>query len=1094
MSRRLRLFAAAAPFALAAAPALAQTEVTGDTTDPVATSTINDGAPDDITIVSGAALQPGDADLDANRAAVTLDSDNAVLNLGLIAVEDVSGTSDRPVSGILVLGGTTGSVTNDGSIRLVEDFSPTDDDDDGDFDGPFATGSNRVGILIEGATPFAGSITNTSSGTITVEGNSSAGVRATTALDGDFSNSGLIAVTGNDSFALDLQDGVSGDVTLNGSLSARGENSVAASIQGDVGGAITVGGTVTSSGYRETARRTDDSFRASLDEDDLLQGGPALAIGGDVAGGLLLNGPFEGNDANARSNVISFGGAPTLLISASWDATRTSDVVIGPVADADGFGFVARGTVQGIGVNDDVAGYAVRIEGGTGTRAIINGGVNILGGISAQSIFNDSTGLELRSGAETPVIAVNAFSSVTASTQSDGVDPAASEAAVNDGVGAGDGVDTATAIALRSGSSLTGTPGGDGLTAGSLINDGLISALTTGSRGDAFAILDESGTLVLVENTGSILAQNILDEDSLDSPGRTVAISMAENTAGATVIQSQRAVTDTNEDGDLTDEIEPAAPVILGDVLFGSGNDTFDVRAGEVTGDIDFGAGDDTLSITGGAQVSGGIANAGGLDIAVLDGLLAVTSPGAVNLTTLEIGADGQLSVVVDGTGETLQAAQLFADTVTIADGATIAPVLSGIALNDITVDIITAAAGGLTAPADIAAVATNDVPFLYEASLDREAGSDVITLSLTRRSASDLGLNENQANSLDVVLAALSTDEELGSALANTTTQESFTSALEQFYPDYTDASIQLLLAGVNGSIGAVSNRLDVVRSGRGAGAVWVQEYATYQDRENDGFGPGYRGHGFGFAAGMDRPFGPFYAVGVNLAGAASQWEEPSGFDEPRSVRTLHAGVYAASAAGPLRIDAFGGAGVDQYETVRRFSFDDISREASADWAGYHANASLRAALEFNRGAVYFSPQVSVDYLRLEEEGYTETGGGAGFDLEVDERTSESFTSTAMLVAGGRFGREGRTWWSPRLRVGYRANLSSEAPVTVARFVGTTDTFALTASDMPDSGGIAGFTFAAGSRYSSFQLDYDADIADGFLRHVARVAFRFVF
>jgi len=38
------------------------------------------------------------------------------------------------------------------------------------------------------------------------------------------------------------------------------------------------------------------------------------------------------------------------------------------------------------------------------------------------------------------------------------------------------------------------------------------------------------------------------------------------------------------------------------------------------------------------------------------------------------------------------------------------------------------------------------------------------------------------------------------------------------------------------------------------------------------------------------------------------------------------------------------------------------------------------------------------------------------------------------------------------------------------------------------------GLSFTAGSRYTSFGFDFDADIRDGFTRHTGKVVIRFIF
>src|SRR3546814_11999778 len=162
---------------LAAFPAIAQTKIETKITTPVATSTANDGAPDDIEITDKGSVVP------TGGTAVTLDSGNDVKNAGTIQISDASNAA-----GIRATATGSGAITNSGKIVLDEDYTPKDDDDDGDLDGPFAKGSNRFGIVTDGA--FTGSIAN--SGEITIEGNHSGGLVANGPLTGSPKNDGQV--------------------------------------------------------------------------------------------------------------------------------------------------------------------------------------------------------------------------------------------------------------------------------------------------------------------------------------------------------------------------------------------------------------------------------------------------------------------------------------------------------------------------------------------------------------------------------------------------------------------------------------------------------------------------------------------------------------------------------------------------------------------------------------------------------------------------------------------------------------------------------------------------------------------------------------
>src|SRR3954471_21315896 len=266
----MRLFLAStglgAIAAIMAAPANAETVISTAVTTPQTTS-----ASGDIRITSTGSVKP------TSGVAVTIDSNNQVTNGGAIAIKGSNNST-----GILANPDVTGNVINIGTITLDEDFTPTDSDNDGDLDGPFAQGSARFGIH---TATLNGVISN--DGTITIEGNQSAGIAVDGTLNGSLFNNGTISVLGNDSFG--IRTGViNGDVRiLNGNISAKGGNSVGVLLGGDVSGVVLIQGTISSTGYRFTTAPTDPS---KLDPDDLLQGGSAVVIAGSVGGGILFDG------------------------------------------------------------------------------------------------------------------------------------------------------------------------------------------------------------------------------------------------------------------------------------------------------------------------------------------------------------------------------------------------------------------------------------------------------------------------------------------------------------------------------------------------------------------------------------------------------------------------------------------------------------------------------------------------------------------------------------------------------------------------------------------------------------------------------------
>ena len=1121
MTLRLRalLLASAAPAIVVATPTWG-VDVTGERTTPIATSTANNGAADDVDILSGGTIR-----LD-NGVGVTLDSDNAVTNDGQITITD----SDPGAVGVRVLGGFTGSVTNTGSIAIDEDYTRTDADGDGSPDGPFAQGSGRTGILIEGGAPFTGDVRQ--AGTLRVEGDDSRGVDIQTALNGSFVQAGTMNVIGDRSIALNIADDVvGGDVRIAGVITATGEDTAGVVISGDVDGAAVFGGSITATGYQfsNVSNYFDpddvpDGFEPPpLDGDDLKIGGPAVAVAGSVRDGVLLNGfvgggatdDVDGEDPEkdikgdfdenrTAASITSRGSAPAVLIAPDFGSVAPGDLVIGLVVESvrdtrdddedddreeiiatflEEHGFINRGTVTANGFNVGVESNAVVIRGSQdgAQSATIEGGMLNAGTITSTAFEADATAVRIGDGAVLPTIDNVATMTATTNTETN---------------------HAVTVLLIEAGSMVA-----------ALDNAGVMTASARGDAADVVAIRDLSGTLVSVTNTGVISAVFSADGDDDDGDGfsddldeRTgarMAVDLSAHAAGQNVVLRQERATptrDNNGDGLINDD-DIITPTIQGDVLLGAGDDDVQLLAGTMNGALAFGAGADRLTIDGGASYTGALSDSDGqLDVTVADGALNLDTRDDVTVTSLTMGDDAVASFSIDLRDESNAAARIIASGgIDIADGAGIAPSVAGLGEAETTVVEIMRASGGLSLEGghDIADNLSLESPFLFDAALSTttDGADDVVLVSIRRRTADELGMTANQASAYDSVVSALNADDDLLLAIVNLAEADDFFQAYEQLLPEYSLSALQFAVSNTDGAIGAVGNRLDVVRGGRtGAGGAWLQEFGAYVDRESTASDPGFRGEGFGVALGVDRPFGPFYAVGLSVVGSASEIEQPVGLDDPLSVSSAQIGAYAAANLGDLLFDAYVGAGADFFESQRRVFVGDLSRESMGDWKGHHATAAMRLAYDVQRGRFFARPAVSVDYLRLDEESFSEFGGGAGIDLRVDERSSELFSSTASLTLGAQFGSVERSWWSPRMRLGYRYENLGSGPYTTARFVSGGDPFVLRADDLPEAGGVFGFTFAAGSRYSSFALDYDADVRDGFVRHGARVGFRFVF
>jgi len=1068
--------------------ATAQTVVDADRTTPLNTET--DG---DVEINAGITVATEGGTI------ITFNSENDVTNAGVISTEDANDSI-----GVLITGGASGDYTQTGNINLTETFVAEDTDNSGTIDEPFAEGSNRIGILISGASPFTGNV-NIESGQIAIEGNDSAAIRLATdaSISGDIISAGTLSVVGENAVGLDIQGAVIGQLANNGVVSTQGTNATSIRVSGDVTGEFRNTGQVSNTGFRFT-QRPNLIGRNLIDADDTQQAGAAIEINSNISQGVFLGQNVvttENDDGTSTSTVTSisnisqFGLAPAVLVDG--DGTPISLGLVSTISDPDDpdfdpdlqFGFINQGQITTSGIFDDVGTTGVELADVTVQGGIFNSGAITAntfrsgddGTADAAGFDGHSRGFFLSRNATVEdfinegIIAVTSTEAADAIFQDrDNIIPAR--------------LVQATTIEISADSALE-----------RLINRGVISATSTARLSNTVVVVDRSGTLGTIINEGSILALNIDSDAANDSnvDFTSTALDLSANTDGVTLTQ-RLAV-----DEDTSDNFTPNPPAIIGDILLGNGDDTVTSSAGSIIGSISFGDGADILSLND-TNLTGEISdNDGDLVITVENNSsLSQSNASTINVTSASFDETSSFQTVLDGVAGT-SGALIASDTISFADGAEIGVNLNNIIQNG-SESFVVASADNLVIEGAIDQLDTSVSPFLYDVtySLDpNDANTLLVTLDL--RSTDDLGLDSRQAASFTSAFEALASNAQLGQAFTAITEQNEFNSAFNQLLPEISASPLYFIQANVDGAIGAVGSHLDNARRSQDrSGGAWLQQFTYFADRELDGLSEQFRGFGFGFTGGFDTAWGPFHTIGANLGFASTQVEDVLGVDEPLNIVTYQAGAYAGAEYGNLSLDLYGGVGVSDIESNRLVRFGDFSGQARGERNATHINGSARFGYtaEIN-DRFWVRPAVSVDYLRLDEEGFRETGD-QGLALGVESRVSDRAGVSALFNAGAVFNGN-RTWIRPSLRAGYRNDFISDPVLTQFRFIDLADgsgglfdsSLAETLSaDIPSDGFILGFTVAAGSKWSSFSFDFDSDIRDGFIRHTGRVVVRLLF
>lgn len=1099
MRKLLATAAAMAPL-VAATGVQAEVVISTARTTPILTANATGTAPDNIRLANNGSIAV------TSGAAVTLNSNHTV-DLDSGSRITMANAADG-ATGILVNGGNTGSVIVGGVISItdsLDDDDHKDTDGDGDVDGPFAAGTNRHGVRVAGASPFVGDIKVESTGSIAVEGNQSYGLRVESDLQGDLQNLGAITVAGNETYGIRVQGDVSGDVEILGSVNARGEDATGVSLEGDVAGTVKLQGAITSTGYRYTtapnAKPTTGTVNAGtlyledLDADDLLQGGPAVAIAGNVGGGVLLDtgpryasGGVEGDDdgdgvkngdedddgdgtknrddtdrdgdgipdaSEGTSSITTYGGAPALQIGSTTQAVNLGAVGTGDSA----YGLINRGSITASGVYADVDATAVQIGGLAGGQAVtIDGGVRNEGSITSSARDADATGVRFGAGASTPTF-INT-GTITGGGYSD-------EAA------------NITGILIEAGANLP-----------SLVNDGIITGTGGGGVATVGAIVDQSGTLTSIRNTRTIQTGLAANVDNDDITGTTTAIDVSANTTGVTLIQEGVEAAPTESDPDTDGDGVPNSrePAISGAIKLGSGADVVDIRNGTVNGDIAFGAGADSLSITGGAAVRGAITDSDGLlDIDVTDGVLDARQTSRTDVSSLNVGADGDLIVTLDPATVGSSAGFNVSGTATIADGAGLGVRFTSLIDDPARFTIINADTLNY-GEIDDSSLATNS-PYLFvvEAGADVAAGD--VYVDVRRRRADEAGLIKVEEQAYDAVYQALYDNETVRNAFLAQTDRDGFGNLYEQMLPDHSGGPLLSLASGVDAVTRALTGRN--ASAAPGQTSAWVQEINFYADKDRtDTYG--FRSEGFGVAGGVERGTG-FGALGVTAAYTSSDLEDPEAeAEEVLSANLLELGLYWRAQGQYWTTWARAAGGYASFEATRQLVADGINLKNESDWHGWTVAVAGGASYQREVGRFTIRPEVYAEYFSLSEDARREKGGGDGFDLHIDERDGHLFSATAAMNVGMSLGRNG--WIRPELRLGWRQNISVDPGETIARFAGSDDSFRLTPDTIEGGGPIVGFNINIGNALGMLSVSGDAEFIEDYVRYslLLRASFRF--
>ena len=757
-------------------------------------------------------------------------------------------------------------------------------------------------------------------------------------LAGDLNLSGsmkLTQTTGTSTTASGLygllMDGqVNGNILLpsGGTVLINGAGATGLSIQGTgVTGSISVGGTLETVGISTTTTTGSNTSSTTI----FPEAGSALVVSANVGQGIAVLGPLTSSDTTTTRGSISSQGtstSPAVVIAPSENAivtTPTAPMTIGVYADTidPGFSFYNRGTIQQSSANPDSDTMAMQLVGYSNDPAnptasfptVLTGGIFNAGSIAATSTTTGTTA----SGANATALYIGQF--VTIGKGSGKIAAVGNEigdqAALVNSISTGEGTISATTSGTRGGTANALYIAADA-TLPSIINSGTISAsasttdLTIVNPVQAFAIVDNSGSLTSITNTGTISAQ----ATTLDTPltclgsATTSSCAVAINLSGGNLLTPSGLGVTINDTASSTKAASITGTYAA--IIFGTGDKQIVniVGAGpdetaSIIGNIQYGSGSkiggDQLNIGAFGELVGGVTAPNGVAVdvqqnGVLDLQNANTAAGVaattLNATNFKIEDGGTVSLSVS---ESLTSTGVVAATqsATIAPGANLGVAYASfVPQGSDQYVLITAPTGHLViAPATVnlynTSLKTNTIsggalPFLFESAnlaTEKSGSLDELVLNVVPKTSAQLGLTAGSygAQLFALTNTALGKDDVLGSAMVNgIATTKQAQAAYNSFAPDVTGGSRAIAISITDQATGVVAARQRSLRlygTEEGEETLWAQEFVQMmKDPGRGAIDPntassaaqgavatgykvqsGFKDHGFGFAMGMD-------------------------------------------------------------------------------------------------------------------------------------------------------------------------------------------------------------------------------------------------
>jgi outer membrane autotransporter protein len=215
----------------------------------------------------------------------------------------------------------------------------------------------------------------------------------------------------------------------------------------------------------------------------------------------------------------------------------------------------------------------------------------------------------------------------------------------------------------------------------------------------------------------------------------------------------------------------------------------------------------------------------------------------------------------------------------------------------------------------------------------------------------------------------------------------------------------------------------------------AWLQGFGSFGHLDGDGNASGGNFTISGLSGGLDYRLCPEMLVGLAV-GYSHDDATVGGPGASGTVDAIQFAGYGGYVNGPWHLDGIFSYGYLKTDTKRFINVGSISQEADGSYDGNIFSASTEGGYAFGAGPVTIEPTVGLNYARLWQCGFNETGAGPD-GLSVNSVDMNSLRTVLGARLSAQFGDKDGVQFVPALHAAWERELMDKTADVNARFIG---------------------------------------------------------